>query len=63
MTFWLIAVPTAGALLALIWWRSGRARPDRRRRSLRTEIAMRETSTRGYEARGDGGPQGGGFGF
>jgi hypothetical protein len=63
MTFWLIAVPTAVALFALVWWSSGRARPDRRRRSIRAEVEINQGRVGTYDIRGDSGPHVGGGGF
>lgn len=62
MTFWLIAVPSAVALCALIWWSSGRAKPDLRKRSFNTELGIRQGES---ELRSPGGPVdwSGGAGF
>jgi hypothetical protein len=63
MTFWLITIPVVVALGALIWWSSGRAKPDLRRRSIQAEIGIREGSSGSYSIRGDGGPDPGAGGF
>ena len=55
MTFWLIAVPVVVVLAALAWWSSGRARPDRRRRSIETDVAIQEGRASGWDPRGDTG--------
>jgi hypothetical protein len=59
MTLWLIAIPVVFVLAALVWWSSGRAKPDLHRRSIQSEIAMREGSTGTYNIRGDSGIDGG----
>ena len=59
MTFWLIAIPVVVVLAALVWWSSGRAKADLRRRSIQSEIGMREGSAGTYNIRGDSGPDGG----
>jgi hypothetical protein len=60
MTFWIVVLAVM-ALLAVVWWTSGRAKPDLRRRSSQTEIDIRRGSTGGYDIRSDGGPGPGGF--
>jgi hypothetical protein len=49
---WLIAAVVVVALSALVWWSSGRAKPDLRRRSIETDIGINQ---------GRAGMQGGGF--
>lgn len=61
MMFWLIAVPSAAALFALVWWSSGRAKRDLRRRSINTEIGIQQGKVVPYDHRSDSGA-GGGFG-
>jgi hypothetical protein len=56
MMLWLVAVPVAACLSWLVWWSSGRAKPDMRRRRIETEIALRERSVGGFDIRIDGGP-------
>lgn len=59
MTFWIVVVAVM-TLVAVVWWSSGRGKPDMRRRS-QTEIDIRRGSTGGYDIRSDGGPGPGGF--
>lgn len=49
---WLIAAVVVVALSALVWWSSGRSKPDLRHRSIETEIGINQ---------GRVGMQGGGF--
>jgi hypothetical protein len=49
---WLIAAVVVAALSALVWWSSGRSKPDLRRRSIEAEIGINQ---------GRAGMQGGGF--
>jgi hypothetical protein len=63
MTFWIIAAPALVAVGWLVWWSSGRAKPDLRRRSIESEIAMREGSAGSFDIRDGGGPHPGGSGF
>ena len=62
MTFWLIAIPVVVVLAALVWWRSGHAKHDLRRRSIRSEVATREGSAEGFGIRRDNWSGGGGAG-
>jgi hypothetical protein len=59
MTFWLVAIPVVAVLAVLVWWSSGRAKPDLRRRSIQSEISMREGSAGTHNIRGDSGPDAG----
>jgi small neutral amino acid transporter SnatA (MarC family) len=59
----LIAFAIASILVRVLWWRSGRMKPDMRRRAIQAEIGMRQGSTGGFEMRQDSGPGMGGGGF
>jgi hypothetical protein len=59
----MIAVGAAMIVAVLVWWSSGRAKPDLRRRSVAAEIGMRESSAGMYGARDSGGPTPGSPGF
>lgn len=43
MTFWLIAIAVVVAVGSLVWWTSGRAKPDLRRRSIGTQFEIAES--------------------
>ena len=62
---WLVAAVVVVALGALVWWSSGRSRPDLRRRSIETDIGINQGRT-GMHGGGfphDGGPTVGSGGF
>lgn len=42
MTFWLIAGAALVVGFTLAWWGSGRSKPDKRRRDLRSEMEIRD---------------------
>jgi hypothetical protein len=50
---WLIAGVVIVVLAALIWWSSGRAKPDRRARSIQSEIDTQEGRTGSFDTRKD----------
>jgi hypothetical protein len=60
MTFWLIAVPSGVVLCALIWWSSGRAKPDLRKPGYQNQIGIEQGRAASYDSFGGGGPDGGG---
>jgi len=62
MTFWLVVVAVA-LLAAVVWWSSGRAKPDLRGRGSQAEIDKRKGSTGGFDIRSGDGPMPGGGGF
>jgi hypothetical protein len=62
MTFWLIAIPAVVAVGALIWWSSGRARPDMRRRAVTDEVFRDQTKGGMYNGSLGGGMDIGGPG-
>lgn len=64
---WLIAGIVVVALGALVWWTSGRARPDLRRNSIDAEIGKNQGQAGmhggGFPRGGGATPSGGGGGF
>jgi hypothetical protein len=59
MTFWVVAVPAVVAVAWLVWWSSGRAKPDLRRRGIDAEIGIQRGRAELHNTYGDAGPMGG----
>jgi hypothetical protein len=62
MTFWIVAGIVVIVVGSLVWWSSGRAKPDLRRRSDETEIAIRRASPGVYGVGQNGSIPGNGSG-
>lgn len=60
MTSWVVAVLVVAMVGGLVWWSSGRAKPDLRRRSIDTEIGIQRGRSARFDAHGDPGPTGSG---